>query len=557
MHHGENDHHEHQPPLKRFLDMLRLDRRDIATVILFAAVGGALSLASPLAVESLVNVVSWGTYVQPLLVLALILLICLGLSGVMRILQTVLVEIIQRRQLVRIVGDLAHRFARANQQALQGQYPRELSNRLFDIMTIQKATAVLLLDGVSLVLTTALGMLLLAFYHPFLLGFDVILLFLMVSITWWLGRGGVRTSIEESRAKYRIVHWLQDVFASPTAFKLNGGEALAIDRANRLVSDYLVSRKAQFQVVIRQVAFAIGLQVIASTVLLGLGGWLVIQQQLTLGQLVASELVVTIVVGAFAKAGKSLEKYYDLMAGMDKVGHLLDVSVDPRRERYQWSESRGEVSWEDLEIEGIASTVHVPAVRLQSGSRVAILGEDRSAKSLLLRVLAGLTRPSKGIAEVAGVDARDAGLTAGGRIVGYAGPIEIFHAPLVENVSLGRNGVGISRVQETLRAVGLWNDVLALPQGTATMLQTGGYPLTPSQASLLVIARAMAARPSVLLIDGLLDDLLPGELDLMWPAIAGPDCPWTLLVVTGKDQISERCDDRVTVRSATSGTPRS
>jgi putative ABC transport system ATP-binding protein len=179
-----------------------------------------------------------------------------------------------------------------------------------------------------------------------------------------------------------------------------------------------------------------------------------------------------------------------------------------------------------------------------------VLGEDRSAKSLLLRVLAGLTRPSKGVAELAGVDSRDAGLAAGGRIVGYAGPIEIFHATLVENVSLGRTGVGRNRVQETLRSVGLWNDVLNLPQGAATMLQTGGYPLTPSQASLVLIARAIAASPSVLLIDGLLDDLLPGELEQVWQAIASPDCPWTLLVATDKDRIAERCDDRVSVRSA-------
>jgi putative ABC transport system ATP-binding protein len=162
--HGDHDSHGghgHGPdslasrPLRRFMGLLRLDRRDIGTVALFALVAGILSLATPLAIESLVNVVSWGTYLQPLLVLAFMLLACLGLSGLLKVLQTCLVEIIQRRQLVRIVGDLAHRFPRANQASLVGEYPRELANRLFDIMTIQKATSVLLLDGVTLVLTTA------------------------------------------------------------------------------------------------------------------------------------------------------------------------------------------------------------------------------------------------------------------------------------------------------------------------------------------------------------------------------------------------------------------
>ena len=228
---SDDEHvHGHPDPLRRFLGLLRLDRRDITTVFLFALVGGILSLATPLAVESLVNVVSWGTYWQPLLVLATMLLACLGLSGVLKVMQTFLVEIIQRRQLVRIVGDLAHRFPRAKQQALEAEYPRELANRLFDIMTIQKATAILLLDGVSLVLATTLGMLLLSFYHPFLLGYVVIMLFLMLSLTRILGRGGIKTAIEESLTKYSIVHWLQDVLASPTAFKVNGGESLAIDQ---------------------------------------------------------------------------------------------------------------------------------------------------------------------------------------------------------------------------------------------------------------------------------------------------------------------------------------
>ena len=158
-------------------------------------------------------------------------------------------------------------------------------------------------------------MVLLAVYHPFLLGFNIVLLIAMLSIIWLLGRGGVRTSIDESIAKYKLAHWLQDVISYPGAFKINGGEDLAVEKANSLAAEYLEARESQFRVVIRQVTFAIGLQVFASTALLGLGGWLVIGGQLTLGQLVASELVVTVVVGAFAKAGKSLEKFYDFDGG--------------------------------------------------------------------------------------------------------------------------------------------------------------------------------------------------------------------------------------------------
>ncbi|MCA9156820.1 MAG: ABC transporter ATP-binding protein [Planctomycetales bacterium] len=550
--HTSSDHVAHPKPLWRFLVMLRLDQRDVWTIGLFALVAGILSLATPLAIESLVNVVSWGTYLQPLVVLAIMLLTCLGIAGILRVLQTIIVEIIQRRQLVRIVGDLSHRFARARQTALDGEYPRELANRIFDIMTIQKASAVLLLDGVSIVLTTILGMLLLAFYHPYLLGFDLVLLLSMLSITRLLGRGGIQTSIDESVVKYKIAHWLQDVIASPVPFKVNGGESLAVERANRLTTDYLDARQRQFRVVIRQVAFAMGLQVIASTALLGLGGWLVIQQQLTLGQLVASELVVTLVVSSFAKAGKSLEKFYDLMAGIDKIGHLLDIPVDARYEMKEQVAQPVDVRWQELSFHcpmaGV--TYHIPSAKIDAGARVAITGHDRSGKSLLLKCLAGLVEPQHGMAEVNGMSAQQAALSSHGRMIGYAGLPQIFHATLQENVDLARSEVGQQRVREALGAVGLWDAVLGLPQGLDTYLQTDGGLLTRTQRAQLMIAQAIAGQPKLLLLDGVLDELTPEVLEHVWQSVAAPQASWTLLIVTNQEHIASRCALRLELESS-------
>ncbi|NNE01063.1 MAG: ATP-binding cassette domain-containing protein, partial [Pirellulaceae bacterium] len=535
-------------PEQRFLALLDLERRDIWTIVLFAFVAGILTLATPLAVESLVNVVSWGTYVQPLIVLGLILLICLGIAGVLRVLQTVVVELIQRRQFVRIVSDLSHRFPRANQDALSGKYPRELANRVFDIMTIQKSTAVLLLDGVSVVLTTVLGLVLLAFYHPFLLGFDIVLLMSMISITWILGGGGIRTAIEESKTKYKVAHWLQDVIASPTAFKTGGGESLAIQRANVLTAEYITARRRQFRVVLRQVAFAITLQVIASTAVLALGGWLVIDRQLTLGQLVASELVVTVVVGAFAKAGKSLEKFYDLMAGMDKVGQLIDIPTDPRHEIGKLPDGPIAIRWGELHFNRLPSSSTVAATAIEAGSSVAIVGDDVDGRSDLARVIAGLQKPTHGLVQVGGFDSLLAASGRGSRLVGYAGEREIFCGTLRENIDLGRVGLSQSRIRQVLDDVGLSETILRLPDALQTSLQTGGHPLTASQVTQLIIARAIVAKPKALVINGLLDGLTPDIRAKIWNCIASHDAAWTLVVVTGRDDIARMCDSQISIR---------
>ncbi|MEM8732936.1 MAG: ABC transporter ATP-binding protein [Planctomycetota bacterium] len=545
--HETSDHAGHHlSPFRRFLALLRMDARDVSLVLLFAGVAGVLGLATPLAVESLVNVVSWGIYLQPLLMLALILLTCLALSATLKVLQTIVVEVIQRRQLVRVVSDLAHRFPRANRDHLKGEFPRELANRVFDIMTIQKATATLLLDGTSILLTTILGLLLLAFYHPFLLGFDIVLLICMVSITWILGRGGVRTAIKESKTKYAIAHWLQDIIDSPTAFRVNGGEALAIDRASTLATEYVKARKAQFRVVLRQVIFAVGLQVVASTALLGLGGWLVIQGQLTLGQLVASELVVTIVVGAFSKAGKSLEKYYDLMAGIDKVGHLLDIPTDPHNEISFKREEALPVSWDQLTLQDGSQTCIIGPEELAAGSQSVI--RDQGSGSLMIEALSGLLKPKAGLVEIASTDASR--LAVGchlGQAIGLAHVGGVFHGSVADNVDLGRSCVGRGRVRETLQQLNLWEDIIRLPQGLDTKLQSDGHPLSEPQLAKLMLARAMAGGPGLLLIDRALDVLPEHEQDQILAFLKTQSHVWTLVISTRLDRIADQIEHRILV----------
>ena len=535
-------------PFKRFVGLLQMDLVDISTVALFAMVAGILSLATPLAVESLVNVVSWGIYIQPLLILAVILLTCLGISAALSILQTLVVEIIQRRQLVRIVSDLAHRFPRANQKYLEGKFPRELANRVFDIMTIQKATAILLLDGMSIVLTTLLGLLLLAFYHPFLLGFDIVLVICMTGITWVLGRGGISTAIKESKTKYRIVHWLQDVLDSPSVFRVNGGEALAIDRASRLATEYVEARKNQFRVVLRQIVFAVSLQVIASTALLGLGGWLVIQGQLTLGQLVASELVVTVVVGAFSKAGKSLEKYYDLMAGIDKVGQLLDIPVDPDEEVTFDTDGALAITWDNLQVRDGREKFHLKGQTIEP-RQFAVL-KSSTKISPLMEALVGLRMPDKGVVEVGGFDVNR--LATGcqhGQAIGFASEPEIFHGSIADNVGLGRTCVGRGRIRELLQSLGLWEEINRLKNGLETVLESDGYPLSEVQRVKLMVARAAAGRPRVLVVDGLLDSLGESDRDLVLNFLTSDDANWTTVMATQLDDVANRSGNQITVGS--------
>ncbi|MEQ8836508.1 MAG: ABC transporter ATP-binding protein, partial [Lacipirellulaceae bacterium] len=266
-------------PVRRFFSILRPEWSDIWVVAVFAFFAGVLGLATPIAVEALVNMVAFGRLIQPLLVLSILLFGFLAFAAMMRALQTFVVEIIQRRLFVRIAADLAYRFPRVTQTSLHGEYGPELANRFFDVVTLQKVVAQLLFDGLAIVLTTIVGMAVLAFYHPWLLGFDVLLLAIVTAGIWLLGRGAISTGIDESKKKYRLAAWLEDVIRCEVSFKTAGGGEFALDRANLITAEYLRARRRHFALLFRQILFILSLQALAGTILLGFGGWLVIQRQ--------------------------------------------------------------------------------------------------------------------------------------------------------------------------------------------------------------------------------------------------------------------------------------
>jgi putative ABC transport system ATP-binding protein len=548
-------------PVRRALELAHLAREDIKVVAVFAAGVGLLSLVTPVVVQALVNTVAFGTVLQPLVVLTLILVAGLVFSGVLTALEVHTVEVIKRRFLVRIVGDLAHRLPRLHPDELQAHHGPELVNRFFDVFTLHKASATLLLDGLDLVLRLAVGLLLLAFYHPFLLAFDVVLVLGLAFVLVVQGRGAVASAVTESKRKYAMVAWLQTIARPRLALRTAGGHLHARDRADLLTRDYLEKRIDHFRTVMQQTVGALTLQAVASGALLGIGGWLVFQGQLTLGQLVASELVVTGVVGALAKLGKQLETWYDLVAAADKLGHLVDLRMEP---------TAGEPFAAPPDPRGARVTLRGGAVampgrgtvlggldlELSPGERVAVLGASGSGKSVLADALFGLRPLAKGQLVIDGMHVRDVSLDALRDRVAVVRGLELIEGSIEDNVRLGQDELDHHHARDALGAVGLLEAVLSLPDGLDTELCASGQPLSEGQAALLVIARSLSRRPSLLVIDGTLDPLDDAARARALEALGDRRAPWTLLVLTRRPELASRFDRVVALEDGAAREPR-
>jgi len=541
--HGQ---HGSVSPLRRLLGLLHAERRDLKLVVLFAIGIGILTLATPIAVEALVtNVAFGGAFMQPVIVLSFVLFGFLAVAAAIRSLKNYVVEIMQQRIFIRVVADLAYRLPRVHCSAFDRQHGPEMVNRFFEVLTIQKAGSTLLMDGMSVIMQAFIGLVVLAVYHPLLLGFDLILLLAIGGIIFGLGRRAITTSIEESKAKYAMASWLEEIVRHPLAFKLSGGPDFAMQRADQMARAYLAARKTHFRVLFRQIVGSLALQAVASVAFLGLGGFLVIQQQLTLGQLVAGELIVTLVLGSVAKMGKSLENFYDLAASVDKLGHLVDLPLE--RENGEGHEAR---------VEGASLRFHEVAFHYEGshlvfsglnwsitpGERVALVGPNGSGKSTLVDLLYGLREPTAGHIELDGIDLRDVKLDAVRSQVATVRSMEIFAGTIVENVRMGRSELSPSAVRAALDDVGLLEEFLTLPDGLQTVLSTGGGPLSNGQARRLMLARAIAAKPRLLVLDESLDGLDGTVRERVLDTLFDPQSPWTLLAASHDDEVRRRCD---------------
>lgn len=539
---------------KLLFSLLQGERQEITVILLYGLGVGVLSLAIPVGVQTLVSTVNFGSLSQPVLFLVFAVFVGLSAAALLRAIQIRIVEQLQKRFFTQVALELAYRIPRLHLDAkTKGRFP-ELVNRFFDVLTVQKSGATLLLDGFALALNIILGLILLAFYHWFLLAFAIVLVGVIGVILFGLGRGAVNTSIAESVQKYRVAAWLEDLAARPLLFRSKASRLMALEKANSIVQDYLSARSSHFRILMRQVLGSLALQAVASSALLGIGAFLVVRSQLTLGQLVAAEIVVTTALGSLAKFQKHLEAFYDLVAALDKLEGLFDLPL----EQWTGAELKNSNKPAELEVRDLVFSYDSKSplfkevsFKVDSGSKVALLGSNASGKTTLVDLIFGIKNQKGGVILLDGSDYRDLSRESVRDQVSLVRGLEVLSDSVLENVRMGRNELSIDQVREVLSKIGLLDEIMALPQGIHTVLSGEGRPLSFGQLQRLVLARAIVTGPRLLLVDETLDDLDEKSRELALEILLGKKAPWTLLLATHDIDLAKRCETILSLEAFT------
>ena len=540
-------HHGPHPAARLWAFLLR-ERRDIALVFGYATLAGLFSLALPLSVQQIVQLVSGRMLLQPTYILVGFVLLGTVGVGVLQLMQLSVVEAIQQRVFARVALEFAFRVPRLRYDvALREDLP-EVMNRFFETVTIQKSLSKLLLDLATALLTVAFGLVLLTLYHPYFTFFSAALVLALGLLFWTTGSRGLSTSINESKYKYKVVHWLEEMARANTAFKFAGRSSLPVERTDALVSGYLKYRNAHFRVLVHQVVGLVAFRTVVVGTLLVLGIALVTSNQITLGQFVASEIVIVTVLAGVEKLVVSLETVYDMLTSVDKLGHVADLPLEPSgglvlpdRRRRGMGVTMRHLAYHYAP--GAAPALDGVTLAIRPGERVGITGYEGSGQTTLLRVLSGLLDGYHGAVAVDGVPLRDLDRGAYRGAVGQLlSATDLFDGTVEENVAVGRPGVTPHDVLTALREVGLAEWVQEQPLGLRTPITNGGRALHSHVIARLLVAQGIVGHPRMVLVDDYFQNAEPDCRHELVRCLTNRAEPWTLVIVSHDPAFLSACD---------------
>ncbi len=544
---------EKMSPIRRFIRLLSTERKDIYYIFFYAFVVGGLGLVLPLGIQATIELVSGGVFFSSIYVLITLLILAVLLTGALQIVQISLVEYLQRRLFAKASLEFAYRIPRIKTESIMGNYAPELVNRFFDIMTIQKGLPKLLIDLSSAAIQILFGLFLLSLYHPFFVFFSMVLVLVLVMIFSLTGPRGLQSSINESKYKYKVAQWLEELARALNSFKLAGTTDLPIKRTDINVNNYLKYRKTHFNVLISQLSFVILFKAAVTGGLLIMGTILVVDRQITLGQFVASEVIIILILNSVEKIITYMDVVYDLLTAVDKVATVTDLPLEkvggidlPKKI----------VKGYDITLKDVSYTypndevgLNKLSLSIKAGERICISGPGGSGKTSLTNIIAGLQGGFSGIVTINKYSIRDLDLThLRDKIAKNISLDDIFDGTILENITVGKPTEGIEDAMEAIEKVGLSDFVNNLPNGLNTHILSGGKGFSSSINQRLILARCIAKKPELIILNDYFNFMKKNDKVQLIERLVNKENKWTFIVVSNDPLVMASCDKVVVLR---------
>ncbi|WP_282048482.1 peptidase domain-containing ABC transporter [Maribacter aquivivus] len=537
---------------QRFLGLLKLDKKDVFQVFYYAIFAGVVNLSLPLGIQAIINLMQGAQISSSWVVLVILVTLGVAFVGILQLMQIRIIENVQQKIFTRASFEFAYRFPKIKMSELHNYYPPELANRFFDTLTIQKSLSKVLLDFPAALLQIVFGLLLLSFYHPFFIVYGMLLLLLIYVVFKFTAQRGLDTSLDESKSKYKVAHWLQEIARSIVSFKLSGKTSHALDKNDTLVVEYLNARESHFRVIVLQFIQMIGFKVLVTAGLLLIGGLLVLNQEMNIGQFVAAEIIILLVISSVEKLIVGLETFYDLLTSLEKMGQVVDKELETQEGEKPFLENQAFT----VELSDISYSVPDPkreiisnlSLTISPTCSILLRGSSGSGKNTLLRIIAGIIEPDTGGVYVNGVSLKGMNLNYYRSHLGQSLPEESpFEGTILHNITFGDKETTNEQVYWALDKVGLTDFVKKQPEGLNTILYPEGKQIPYTVSKKIVLARSIVRKPKLLILKDPLDQFNSEEADRILNFLSDSSNGWALLVVSENDKWIKKCSRIITM----------
>lgn len=546
-------------PWQRLLGLLQLEKRDILQIFYYAIFAGIVALSLPLGIQAIINLIQGAQISTSWIVLVILVTLGVAFSGALQLMQLRIIETVQQRIFMRSSFELSYRFPKIKMSELRNFYPPELANRFFDTLTIQKGLSKILIDVPTAILQILFALILLSFYHPFFIIFGLLLLVLVFVVFKFTAKKGLETSLKESKNKYKVAHWIQEIARTIISFKLSGSTSMGITKNDDLVSEYLKSRENHFKVLVIQFIQMISFKVIVTASLLLIGGALVLNQEMNIGQFVAAEIIILLVIASVEKLILGLESFYDVLTSIEKIGQIVDKDIENQSGEKPKFNRDIDIEFSNVSYQVPERDIHILkdiSLKITPKSRILVFGESGSGKSSLLRLVAGANEATSGNIYVNNLSINSLNLNHYRAQLGLSLTEETpFEGTIKDNLTFGDSTIADEDIFNVLENVGLMDFIKEQQYGLQTILYPDGRQMSHTVSKKLVLARAILKKPKLLILEDALDRFNPKETNAIIDYLTHKDNPWALIVVSGNDSWKTKCTEIIQLEKGRIKTP--
>ena len=535
-------------PYQRFWLLLKPDSKEIYQVYTYAFFKGVIALSLPIGIQSIINLIQGGSVSVSWMVLVFIVTLGIALGGYMQLMQMRIIETIQQKIFARAAFDFTYRIPKINFEQIYKHYAPELMNRFFDVLTLQKSLSKIIIDFSTAILQIVFGLILLSLYHPFFILFSILLIVLVFSIIKFTSKKGLETSLYESKYKYKVVSWLEELARAKDTFKLAGVTNLPELKTDERVLGYIESRESHFQVLKKQYVLLLIFKIIVALGLLIVGGLLVLNQQMNIGQFVAAEIIILLVIDSSEKIILNLENIFDILTSLEKIGQVTDFELDNQAENSSLNHDITKPI--EVEIKNLHFTypgrskavIKNVNYHFEANKNYCIAGSNGSGKSTLIHLISGLYQPQSGMVCINELPIHNYNLSELYKVIGN-GLVEetIFEGMVLENITLGRDFVPIENVLWAIEKVFLSSFVKELPKGLDTIIDMEDR-LSKSIVQRIIIARSIVNKPKLILLENQLDFIEEIERNKIIDFLTDKSNGWTLIGISNNKYLQQKSD---------------